>query len=352
MVRNITPILKLAEYCNYSCYFCRYAQHPKNDVMSLEDAKTIIEKIIKYNLKNDNKKNKIIFHGGEPLLWGINNFKSIIDFEKKLESELDVSIKNSIQTNGFLINAEWIEIFKDNHFEIGISIDGPGELNGHYGIIGNQKSVNKVLESIKLLVEKNINFGVLSVITTAHMGNEKQFYEFLVNNKIKNVGLCYCFNPFDNEVIDPGALGDFLINLFDLYYFKNHELNIREFNDAILKVITGKNITCSTSCREKCGNFLTFGADAKVYFCDNYDLNKNIILGNARSDEITDIIESLDYKKSVNTAKKMFIEKCKNCNFLEICGSGCARNDVDILNNNYFCETYKKIYSHILEILK
>ena len=51
--------------------------------------KKILFQSAEYNRGKSNNV-KVIFHGGEPLLWGINNFREIIQYEKKITEETGV----------------------------------------------------------------------------------------------------------------------------------------------------------------------------------------------------------------------------------------------------------------------
>ena len=201
---KLSLILKLTENCNYSCDFCRYANSKDEKlVFTLENLKKTIFMCTQWNLKNNNKNISFTFHGGEPLLWGKKNFKEIIEYEKELSERFNVNFKNGLQTNGYLIDEEWINIFKEGKFDVGVSIDGQKELNGHVGPLGKDLSLKQVLSNIKLLESHNIPYGVLAVITPNHLKKVKEFYDFFVQNQIKNIGLCYCYNPIDNKNVDP-----------------------------------------------------------------------------------------------------------------------------------------------------
>ena len=125
-------ILKLTESCNYGCKFCRYANHRRaDDGMSIDLAEKSLIEITSYNARNNNLSNTIIFHGGEPLLYGIDRFNAIMEIEERLSKEYGATFINNIQTNGALLNEEWCKFFKKHSFNVGISYDGPGDLNHH-----------------------------------------------------------------------------------------------------------------------------------------------------------------------------------------------------------------------------
>lgn len=103
--------------CNIQCQYCY--QNPQRDVgnvphsYDLEKMKAAIEK----------EGRAFSLFGGEALLvpekdleelwlWGFQQYK-----------------RNSLQTNGTLINDTHIRMFKQYKVSVGISIDGPGELN-------------------------------------------------------------------------------------------------------------------------------------------------------------------------------------------------------------------------------
>ena len=347
---TIAPIIKLTEICNYSCHFCRYANHPQaNCIIKVEDVKRILLETVKYNVSRGSAHVKVIFHGGEPLLWGLERFRTIMDYEEALSAEYEVRFVNSIQTNGYLLDERWVDLLKKNHFSVGISLDGPGDLNGHYGKEGNEESVSNVLANIHLLKHAEVPFGILSVITDAHTNHAKEFYEYWINNGIENVGLCFCYNPEDKETVDCQKLSTFLIELFDLYFYNRSKINIREFNNAIQRKMTKKAGICTFACREKCGHFLTIDSHMRVMFCDDYDLSKNSIIGNLSETGFEEIVVSEKYQHMVGQSHRIAVDKCCHCEVLDFCGTGCNRNDTSA--ENYFCPTYKALYSHISECL-
>ena len=128
----ISPIIKVTEMCNFDCVFCRYSNHKQNTgIMNVDIVKKILEESAEINAET-NQKVKVLFHGGEPLLWGIERFYEIYEYEKELSDKTGVKFTNSIQTNASLIDDEWIRFFKTSHIGIGISLDGPIGVNAHF----------------------------------------------------------------------------------------------------------------------------------------------------------------------------------------------------------------------------
>ena len=352
----ISPIIKVTEQCNFNCSFCRYSNHKQeNGIISVNLVKKIMTESAEINSKS-NKKVKVLFHGGEPLLWGIDNYREIIEFEKNLSKQYDVIFLNSIQTNASLIDDDWINLIlinrnSRNRINIGISLDGPIGTNAHYS--GDElRSFEKTIMTINKLKSSGINFGILSVITEKHIKDgAKKYYEFLLSNNIKNCGLCYCYNEDDNCSVDPERLGYYLVELFDMYFYGETRINIREFNGAIKAILTGKPNCCCHHQRERCGYFLSFLPSGDAFFCDPYNLRKNNGLGNISNSTILDLITCDTHQKLSATIRMQVDKYCKNCSVTDICGFGCPRTDIEN-GENYFCPTHRILYTHIAEVIK
>lgn len=103
--------------CNLSCSYCY--QEPMRDAGNISakrdwpKVKEILEKLNSH----------FTVFGGEPLLAPIEHLEEVWDFGYQRYG------RNGIQTNGVLINQTHIEMFEKYRVEVGISIDGPGDLN-------------------------------------------------------------------------------------------------------------------------------------------------------------------------------------------------------------------------------
>ncbi|XVN43535.1 MAG: radical SAM protein [Candidatus Rickettsia vulgarisii] len=148
-----------------------------------------VEQLIKFLLNGIEELNishvGIGFHGGEPLLYGINEFDNLCN---TLISNLSSKVKLnfSVQTNGLLINEKWISIFKKYSIDLGISIDGPKEYNDKHRVdnLGNG-SYDRLMKKIDLLHSCSMRFGILTVVNPDLGG--KNIYKFITKElKVKS----------------------------------------------------------------------------------------------------------------------------------------------------------------------
>lgn len=342
-INRITPIIKVVDFCNFTCDFCRYPDSPNKSAMPFSTYKAIVEKACDYNISNGCYCQSIIFHGGEPLLWGYDNFVSAIGLQKVLaEKYPELEFRNSIQTNGSLLDNRWIDFLSENNFDIGISIDGPEEINFHNNPFGNRT----VLENIHKLSQKNCKFGILSVITNAHAGCADKYYEFLVEHNIHSVGFCYCVYDENKHVtVDNNVLTDFLKSFFVRYFEGKYQLNVREFDNIIKLCLGHQTGACTFSKRQRCGNFFSIRPNGEVLFCDPYALEVPP-LGNILNETFSDIKSKPELSKIIISARESVLQTCDSCEIKNICGGGCYRHTWEN-GGNAFCDTFKSLYPFI-----
>src|SRR5437879_5711513 len=103
--------------CNVQCRYCyQNPQRAANNILHAYDLPKMLAVA-------ESIGGGVTLFGGEPLLMREADLEAVFTwaFEKYGE--------NSIQTNGTLINENHIRQFKEYKVHVGISLDGPGELN-------------------------------------------------------------------------------------------------------------------------------------------------------------------------------------------------------------------------------
>ena len=191
----------IGSVCNLDCSYCYYLDKKKmfadNSVMPM----SLLEKIIKdYIQINNNEQIVFDWHGGEPLLLGVDYFKKIVDIQNKYKC--GKYVYNTIQTND-----DFAKFFKDNGFLVGVSIDGPQDIHDKYRKDKDEHpTFIKVMRGIELLHRYEVDFNTLTTISKAGEGRGLEVYLFL-----KSIGSHYMqfmpvlehVDPLDNNIVYP-----------------------------------------------------------------------------------------------------------------------------------------------------
>src|ERR1035437_2076458 len=120
----ITIVKPIGNFCNLRCIYCFYSHLDQSKLKKMSDV--LLEKLIRDLSEVSDKNVIILWHGGEPLLAGLDFYKKAVEEQSKYPS---VHFENRLQTNATLMNEEWIMFFKQNNFGIGVSLDGIRQLH-------------------------------------------------------------------------------------------------------------------------------------------------------------------------------------------------------------------------------
>ena len=120
----------------------------------------------------------IAWQGGEPTLMGLDFFRRAVAVEKKY-TRPGMQIENTLQTNGVLIDAEWCRFLRENHFLVGLSLDGPRHLHDAYRHDKAGHSVfDRVVHAAKLMQKQRVEFNILCTVNAANSQHPLEVYRF------------------------------------------------------------------------------------------------------------------------------------------------------------------------------
>lgn len=345
--------------CNLNCKYCFY-----RDVAENRDKKSygmmsedILEELVKRVFDYGEKFVGFAFQGGEPTLVGLDFYKKLIEFEKKYNVK-GLKVNNSIQTNGILIDEEWCEFLSENNFLVGLSLDGPADIQNLNRIdLQGKGSFSRVAKTVEIFNKYKVEYNVLCTVTKSVTKHIEKIYRYYTKSGFKYLQFIPCLdelgrkpgkNPYS---LKPEDYESFLKKLFDLWYkdfIDGKGVSIRMF-DNIVQMLLGYP---PESCDMKgcCSVNTVIEADGSVYPCDFYVLNQ-WKLGNILNDNLEEMIKCEKGRNFVEIS----IGTSNNCSFCEyafICRGGCRRYYEPIrdgkLGENYFCSAYKSFYKYSL----
>ena len=244
---NITVIFRMTNACNLACTYCYDSSKRQNCEAINKQFMDNVDKIVEYIDSfciNKNKKMNLILHGGEPLTLSSDVYEV---FLKKLTEKIS-KISISVQTNGTLLDANKLKILNKYNVKIGISLDGSSEEQNKNRIYKNgRNSFNKVKNTIDMLKNNNIKFGIIMTLSKNNLHKEKEIYEFIKENNI-----CCDIRPAfptkvnmkNSDIMTNDEYIDFFKHFFDIWYnddTKMVKLNqINEMYDEFIKVLEPK----------------------------------------------------------------------------------------------------------------
>lgn len=145
--------------CNIACHYCY--QNPQREAGNFRQSYQMA--LMKAAVEREG--GPFTLFGGEPLLLPLD------DFAELLRWGMEQYGRSGIQTNGVLLNDEHIRLFKKYNVDVGISIDGPGELNDlrwHVNLEKTRRNTEIVQRNIERLCREYRHPGL---IVTLHRQN-------------------------------------------------------------------------------------------------------------------------------------------------------------------------------------
>ena len=274
--------------CNLQCSYCYYLK--TCDIYGsyrkpIMDDKTLENCISQ--LFSASSENTVMFtwHGGEPLLAGIDFYKKALLIQKKYLPQ-GKQFLNGIQTNGTLITKEWCEFFAENRFFVGVSIDGPEDFHNVTRYNNNkQGSYLKTLEGFKSLCEYGINTEILCVINSFNVYHPLEVYGFFKTLGAKYITFLPLVEKEDSgsgEVSQSSVpayeFGLFLSAVFDEWVKKDiGAVKIQIFEEALRTAFNQEHTLCIF--KERCGGVPVVEKTGDFYSCDHF-VEKSRSLGN------------------------------------------------------------------------
>jgi len=366
-------ILKLAgETCNINCYYCYEKRKPydKAKMLRAQDLRAFLDKMAGRPLR-------LHLHGGEPLLIGTTRMREIIAVLRDYPGRIDLGI----QTNAVLMTEEWFDFFQENWpaIDIGVSLDGPPELNQYRVDYKDRDTTPAVEEALRRAERRGVELGVICVVTRLALGNEARLLEYFsgfASVRSLNYAPCLDFNvrtkkfPLANRATlkllnasgagrpgwatQPDEYAEFMIRTFDIWrsagYYKR--LVIEPLLSVMRRLQDAEPFSCHFSER-KCAYLLTLYPDGRIGGCDELDMPA-AYLGELGSDVTVEELVGMRRNPVLPEQFKPLIEKCNRCSHQETCGGGCFATRVRYHGTDWdeaYCDYLKRMIDHIAAAL-
>ena len=340
--------------CNMACKYCYLEDNTKdewNDISPLETLEYAVNKFLDSKIIPFN----ISLHGGEVTTLSKKDFEEVIAYIYNYYQDKRMIIESNgfkvgtphIKTNLYNIEKH-IDTIKKYNVSISGSLDLPFSIHDKYRLTKqNTKTLNKILENIKLLENIPNNKKVSATIFKEHLNLD----EIVKDIKYLHENTCLDMNDFNfmigfdynsNNILHPISEEE-QIELYEKMKqeFENTDLKEGLHNAWFQEFGPGYCTNCD-NCGEK---FFLLEKNGDIYSCVRGQKNKDFYYGNIYNNTIEEILDEANNKILKAHQRLPFNEDCSNCKYLYLCKTGCPFvKNVYNINKSYTCMLQQKLY--------
>jgi len=318
-------LVKVATRCNIDCSYCYWFRdasvYDKPKLMSERVAQQLLRRIEEHIVRHGLADLQIVLHGGEPLLWGVENFQRFAEDCEAIAQRTGANIPIAITTNGVLVDDAWLDCFEAHDMSVAISLDGPDHIHDiHRRTFQGTGTHAAVERAARLLVGRNIRVSALSVCNPAFP--PRQYVDFFASCGIDHYDIMIPDATVDET---PAAIAGFYNGLFDAWMEANRarpNVEIRIVSDMITALLANNAPTEGVGYQpvELC----TVMTDGTV---EPHDVLR--IAGNGVTqtkfnlfDNALDDVRQEPRWIAARDASINLAAKCKACKLMNACGGG------------------------------
>ena len=342
-------VVQATSFCNMNCRYCYLTEETRKttDKISLPQIESYFSKIFQSRFLAD--RIVVSWHSGEPLVLGTDYYEAAFKCITRIADDIcdsPVEILHDFQSNGTLIDEKWCRFFRkySKTVTVGISCDGPSTMHDFCRLDWKGSGTfDKTLRGIDLLIEHDIKFGLIAVVTPHALTHPDTFFEFFYGYR-KHISE-FRFNLLDQftesgefsyensrsqyysflkrvlDRIDALDDGDELLNIKNFSYFYNRVFSSREERQKqtaahMCQPFRAFNIATN-------GDVSTFYAGVSVDECQDIYGDKNgLVIGNLNDDDLDTIAASSKAATIVRDFRHSHAVCEQSCPYFELCPGG------------------------------
>ena len=351
--------------CNLNCQYCYYLDkaniYKQKESAIMPDE--VLEKYIIRHIQANTETNMFFsWHGGEPVMAGLDFFRKVVRLQKKYKPS-DRKIINGIQTNATLLNESWCRFFKEEGFFVGVSIDGPERLHNKFRVSkDNTGSFKNTLKGYELLRKHNVQTELLAVVSSVNSSFPLETYSFL--KQLGSASLTFLplvekdpgsASGVSTISVAPEAFGSFLNSIFDEWIAKDiGKITIQIIEEAARTAFNQEHTLCIF--KKSCGGVPVVEHNGDFYSCDHY-VDSDHLIGNICNTSLADMLDNerqITFGQAKYTALPQY---CLKCNVIDMCNGECPKNrftktPLGEPGLNYLCQGYKLFFNHVKPFVK
>ena len=357
--------------CNVRCRYCYYTekQHlfpATSCTMTHELLDTFVKHYIEVQQPPDIQ---FTWHGGEPLLRPLDFYREAVRLQHHYGRGRRIS--NCLQTNALLLTPEWCRFLAQEHWLVGVSIDGTQAMHDAYRRdAAGRGTWERVMQSIGMLDEYGVEWNVMATVHQANVHEPLAFYRFVrdtlgchflqftpvVERESLHADGRHLASMHEEErplapySVRPDEWGRFLCTIFDEWVRHDVGETFVQIFDATLAGWMGVEPGVCAYARE-CGHALVMEHNGDLYPCDHF-VFPEYYLGNIQNEGLPHVAYGARLAAFARLKHDSLPNQCRLCPWLRACHGECprlrfARTADGEPGLNYLCAGYQQYFQHV-----
>ncbi|MFB7918042.1 radical SAM protein [Streptomyces sp. NPDC056061] len=342
----VSVILKLrGETCDIDCLYCyeKRKEAPGGARIDAGQVRRLAELFAGRPLA-------VELHGGEPLTAGREHVAEVL---RELAAQPSV-VRVSMQTNGVLLDAKWLDLFDAEYpgLQIGISLDGDAKGNAWRVGYDGKPVYPRVVAALRLLAERGRRAGVIAAVTPAILGRAEAVLDHLADfGAVDAISFVPCFDtavrrhtaasgrrvPASRQLqqaavtaaggpawaISPDAYAEFVLSATTHWIQAGHFTRLKmEPAVSTIRRLRGLESGFCHFSDLKCDHVFTLYPDGRLGSCDELPWPQAQLTRLDQAADQVGIIAAQRRLPLLNQGKHL-MDQCTTCDYRTSCGGGC-----------------------------
>jgi len=367
--------------CNIDCTYCFFlskeALYPnEKSRMSEATLETYIRQLLE---SHRTQEVTVAWQGGEPTLMKLDFFKHAVELVETYRRPEQI-VQHTFQTNGLLLDDNWCAFFKEHHFLVGLSVDGPRELHNSYRVDRRgQGTFDLVMQGWQALRRHSVDFNILCTVNAANQHHGRTVYSFFRDElgskwvqfipiverataetlEIANQGwsdqpgqkrLLYTQtgNLVTERTVGAEQYGRFLVDVFEEWVRHDVGQVFVQLFDVTLEAFFGRHLLCLHA--PTCGYGPALEHNGDLYSCDHF-VEPGFKLGNIHQTHMLELVASPGQRKFGDNKRDTLTTQCQECKVRHLCNGGCPKDRFALSRDgqpgqNYLCPGLELFFMH------
>ena len=334
--------------CPSNCKYC-WSSEEGSPIMKV----STIREIIRWLKVFRSDPVTITFHGGEPLLAGVEFYRQALPLLVEGLKENKPSF--AMQTNLWRLTSELAGVLAQYQIPIGSSIDGPMDITDYQRGAGY---FNKTMQGFDIARANGLDVRFICTFTSYSYNMREEILQFFIDNgfTLKLHPALPSLRSKDPEkwALAPEKYGELLAYLLDESLNHIDEIDIMNINDLVRSVFTRRGNVCTFA--DCMGNTYAIGPDGSIYPCYRFVGMSDYIMGNVSDCPGKGDLDASPAGKLMSAYGHYVDNACSKCSHIRYCRGGCPYNAIapsngEITGVDPHCVAYTRIFDEINERL-